>query len=271
MLAEDIQRRLQDLSPEIPWAHLFEFAPGVVSVTPHNEQFHKKAIGLRRIGDLLLDISRAEVRGHTLTGKRVLDLGCGEGGHSIQFAKDGSSVLGIEGRSLYLARARFAAEATGTPNIRFEQGDVRRLASNIEPFDIVLASGILHHLGVDDFDDMVETLGKQTADLLLIYLHISTDLSVKNHRLKGPVKTRGGREGHLFREHQDNATPQEKVQQVRASLDNTFSFWPREEALIEALCSVGFHLVLKVLAPHVFGWEGASYRPILLAKKRPPL
>ncbi len=271
MLAEDIQRRLQDLSPEIPWAHLFEFAPGIVSVTTKSEQFYKKAVGLRRIGDLLLDISRSEVRGHTLAGKRVLDLGCGEGGHSIQFARSGASVLGIEGRSLYLARARFAAEATGTANVRFEQGDVRRLPSDIEPFDVVLASGILHHLGIDDFDDMAETLGRQTSDLLLIYLHISTDLSVTNHRLQGPVKTRRGREGHLFREHQDNATLQEKVQQVRASLDNTFSFWPREESLIEALRSVGFHLILKVMAPHVFGWEGASYRPFLLAKKRPTL
>jgi hypothetical protein len=102
-----------------------------------------------------------------------------------------------------------------------------------------------------------------------VYLHISTDLSIKNHRLMGPVKTKAGREGYLFREHQDKASAQERVQQVRASLDNTFSFWPCEQALIEALCSVGFPLVLKVMAPHVFGWERASYRSILVAKKRP--
>jgi hypothetical protein len=54
---------------------------------------------------------------------------------------------------------------------------------------------------------------------------------------------------------------------VRASLDNTFSFWVQEQSLVEALRSAGFKLVLKAMSPHVFGWEGASYRPILVAKK----
>ena len=57
MNSDQIRQRLQRLSPEIPWAHWFEFAPGILSVTPENEKFYKKAMGLKHVGDLLLDIA----------------------------------------------------------------------------------------------------------------------------------------------------------------------------------------------------------------------
>lgn len=262
-----IKAQLQKLSPETPWAHLMEFAPGVFSVTPENEQFYKKATGLSLVGELLLSVAEMQVHGHSLAGKRVLDLACGEGGHSVQFARKGAKVTGVEGRDLYVQRARFAAEAMGQPDIRIIQGDVRKLPTDIGTFDITVFSGILHHLGQNDFDGMVQELGRVTQDILLVYTHISTADSVKNHRLQGPVKTASGREGYLFREHKDEATAKQREEQVRASLDNTFSFWAKEEALIEGLRSAGFKLILKVVTPHVFGWEGASYRPILVCKK----
>lgn len=264
----EIQQRLETLSPEIPWAHYFEFAPGLFSVSKENEQFFKKATGLHRIGEVLLQIAETQVYGHTLSGKKILDLACGEGGHSIQFAQRGAKVLGVEGRKLYVERARFAAEVMSQPDITVIQGDVRKLDPQLGTFDVVMFSGILHHLGIDDFDDMIVELGRLTDDLLLIYTHTGSDLAVKNHRLQGPVKTARGREGFLFREHKDDATDEQKEQQVRASLDNTFSFWAREEALIEALRSAGFPIILKVMSPHAFGWENASYRPFLVAKKR---
>lgn len=268
MEVSEIKRRLADLSPDTPWAHLMQFAPGIFSVTPENEKFYRKATGLSLVGELLMDIAQMQVQGHSLEGKRVLDLACGEGGHSVQFARSGARVLGVEGRKLYVDRARFAAEAMGQQSrIEIIQGDVRKLPADIGTFDITVFSGILHHLGQADFDGMVEELGRVTGDILLIYTHIGTDLSVKNHRLQGPVKTERGREGFLFREHKDEASPKQREEQVRASLDNTFSFWAREEALVEALHTAGFRLILKAVHPHVFGWEGASYRPILVCKK----
>lgn len=262
-----IKERLSQLSPETPWAHLLEFAPGVFSVTPENEKFYKKAKGLSLVGERMVEIAQMQVRGHTLQGKRVLDLACGEGGHSIQFARRGASVLGVEGRRLYVERARFAAEAMGQSAVEIIQGDVRRLPREIGTADVTLFSGILHHLAMEDFDGMIDELGRVTDDLLLVYTHVSTELSIRNHGLQGPVHTARKREGHLFREHRDEASAKEREDQVRASIDNTFSFWAREESLVDALRAAGFGLVLKVVSPHVFGWEGASYRPILVCKK----
>lgn len=266
MTPEEIKQQLNSLAPETPWAHLFEFAPGVFSVTEDNAQFFKKATGLKVVGEVLLQIAETQVMGHSLAGKRVLDLACGEGGHSIQFAQKGAQVLGVEGRKLYVDRARFAAKALSQP-VEFIQGDVRKLDPQLGKFDVVVFSGILHHLGIEDFDAMITELSRLTNDLLLIYTHVSSDMAVKNHRLQGPKHTAAGREGFLFREHKDDATAKQREEQVRASLDNTFSFWAREEALIDALRSAGFPLILKALTPHPFGWENASYRPILVAKK----
>lgn len=263
-----VEARLKELSPEIPWAHLIELAPGLFSVTEADAKFYKKATGLSLVGELLMEIAEMQVHEHTLAGKRVLDLACGEGGHAIQFARKGAQVVGVEGRQLYVDRARFAAEATGqSERIRIVQGDVRRLPADIGTFDIVVFSGILHHLGQQDFDGMVAELGRVTGDILLLYTHVSTDVSVKAHRLQGPVQTAAGRTGYLFREHEDNADAQAREKKVRASLDNTFSFWAQESSLVEAIRSAGFRLVLKALSPHVFGWDGAAYRPIIVAKK----
>ena len=147
MTPADIKQQLNSLSPDTPWAHLFEFAPGIFSVTKDNEQFFKKASGLKKIGEVLLQIAETQVRGHSLAGKRVLDLACGEGGHSVQFAQKGSKVLGVEGRELYIDRARFAAQAMGQPNAEFIQGDVRKLDPQLGTFDVVAFSGILHNSG----------------------------------------------------------------------------------------------------------------------------
>lgn len=267
MTPTEIRAQLERLSPEIPWAHMFEFAPGIFSVTEDNEKFYKKAVGLKRIGELLLQITEMQVHGHCLTGKRVLDLACGEGAHSIEFARKGASVTAIEGRQLYVDRARFAARVMGHPDITFVHADVRKLDPGLGSFDVVVFSGILHHLGIDDFDAMITELSRLTDDLLLIYTHVGSDLAVKNHRLIGPKQTQRGWEGYLFREHVDGATAKQREEQVRASLDNTFSFWACEESLVNALRAAGFPLILKVLTPHPFGWGNASYRPVMVAKK----
>jgi SAM-dependent methyltransferase len=268
MTQNEIKLRLNELTGNTPWAHLIELAPGLFTVTEADEVFYKKAFGLKKIGTLLTQLAAQQVHGHTLHGKRVLDLACGEGGHSLQMAALGAQVLGIEGRSQYVERAQFAAEATGCTNVEFRLGDVRQLDPEIGTFDVVIFSGILHHLGLDDFDGMINELARVTGDLLLVYTHVSTDISINNHRLTGPVKTASGREGYLFREHGDGATDRQKEQQVRASLDNTFSFWAKEEELISALVAAGFCSVLKAMAPHPFGWANASYRPILVARKK---
>ena len=268
MQKEEIKQSLGRLNPEIPWTHFFDFGSGICSVDPTNEKFYKKAKGLEIIGNVLLNVAKDQVIGQSIEGKTVLDLACGEGGHSIQFARAGATVLGIDGRSLYVDRAKFAAEELGlSEKTKFQLGDVRLINNSFSEFDVTIFSGILHHLGIEDFESMIASLASVTKDVLLLYTHISNDISIENHRLRGPQKTKSGYEGYLYQEHADGATDEQKEKKVRASIDNTYSFWAREESLMEALKNSGFKFIYKIITPSPFGRVNASYRLMIVAKK----
>lgn len=288
---QEILDGLALLEPSIPWAHHFDLGHGIETVSRENQQFYKKAIGLKKLIDILTAIVPYYSRRQQLRGMRVLDIASAEGMHSIALAKLGATVTGIEGRQLYVNRANFVRNVLGVENVEFFLGDVRKFdSSQYGQFDLVLCSGILHHLGPCDFDDMIELLHRITGDMLFLYLHISNDLSIARHNLQGltsnsggcgwaerifnrfrnkprkAVATAKGYKGYLYREHEDSATNEEKVRQVRASLDNTFSFWPTEPSLYNALGNAGFKSISRLQHPHLFGWEESSYRPLVIAR-----
>lgn len=268
MSETELRGGLQRLEPSVPWAHHFALGHGVETISPENLQFYNKSQGLKKLAKLLLNMVPYHTKRGSLKGARVLDLASAEGGHSIALAAQGADVLGIEGRPLYVERARFAAAALGIDNVRFEQGDVRTVDSaRLGKFDIVLFSGILHHLGQDDFEGMLQTLFQLTGDTLFLYTHVSTPEAVERFRLQGPVRTRNGYEGFLFREHADDASAEERQRQVRASLDNTFSFWATPESFSKALATVGFVSVSKSLTPNMHNWVDAQCRWLAVARR----
>jgi SAM-dependent methyltransferase len=270
MTKEEILTALERLRPEIPWAHHFDLGFGVETITPHaNEQFYRKAVGLNKLADVVTGIVRDHTRAGAIKGQRVLDLACAEGAHSIALAKLGAQVLGIEGRSLYVERARFVAEALGVSCVDFRQADVRSVnAKECGAFDVVLCSGILHHLGPESFGGFLRNLYTLASDTLILYTHVSTPEAVKLFRLSGPVTVENGYRGYLFREHADNSSKQEREEQVRASLDNVQSFWAEPDTLLRALTDVGFRSIYEIRKPHIFqGYEKMVFRPILVARK----
>lgn len=151
--------------------------------------------------------------------------------------------------------------------VRIFQGDVRKIDSSLGPFDFTICSGILHHLGQGDFFPFLQSMAALTQGTFFLYTHVSTPDGIGMFRLKGPVKA-DDFEGYLFQEHADNATPQERQQQVRASLDNTLSFWATEESLVSALKKAGFNFVCKIFAPHAFGgYANRNLRVIFICRK----
>jgi len=80
-------------------------------------------------------------------GKKVLEIGCGIGTDTINFARAGALVTAVElsERSLEMASKR--AEVYGLNNIRFYQGNAEELTSflPVEPYDLVYSFGVIHH------------------------------------------------------------------------------------------------------------------------------
>jgi SAM-dependent methyltransferase len=81
----------------------------------------------------------------TIPGGRLLDLGCGEGRHSILASRLGFRVTAVDYEPLALRRARRLARTRKAKGIVFRSADVLRLPFGRKEFDIVLDYGCLHH------------------------------------------------------------------------------------------------------------------------------
>lgn len=81
-------------------------------------------------------------------GKRVLEIGCGIGTDTMNFARAGAQVTGVDlsEESLSVARRR-AAVFDLEERITFHQADAEHLSESVpvEPFDLVYSFGVLHH------------------------------------------------------------------------------------------------------------------------------
>ena len=81
-------------------------------------------------------------------GAHVLDVGCGPGTITADLAArvpDGQ-VTGIDAAEGVLTEAQAEADRRGQANVRFEAGDVYRLAFGDGTFDVVHAHQVLQHL-----------------------------------------------------------------------------------------------------------------------------
>ena len=95
---------------------------------------------------------------HPRPGDRILDIGCGTG-TILESIPENTDYLGIDLSESYIAAAR---QRFGT-RARFQVGDAAALELQAQdPFDIVLAVGLLHH--VEDLE--VHKLAASVRDLL---------------------------------------------------------------------------------------------------------
>jgi len=125
--------------PELaPWFHNLHL-PGGRQTAPHHPlgdfpRFKWDEIAPHLPGDL--------------DGARALDIGCNAGFYSIELARRGASVLGVDVDDHFLAQARWAAGECGVSDrIELDRMSVYDLARlDAEPFDVVLFLGVLYHL-----------------------------------------------------------------------------------------------------------------------------
>ncbi len=195
---------------------------------------------------------------------RLADVGCLEGGYSVEFARMGFQVLGIEVRELNIAACNYVKSRVDLPQLEFVQDNALNIA-NHGVFDAVFCCGLFYHL--DRPKEYLETLSSVTSKLLILQTHFSlispaerifrlpttlrwfTDrLSRKreptNFILSAPTKNEG-LPGRWFTEYTSREHSDKKESAKWASWDNRRSFWIQREYLLQAIRDVGFDLVLE--------------------------
>ena len=82
-------------------------------------------------------------------GKRVLEIGCGQGDSVLRLARQGAIVTGIDLSEVAIENARQNAARMGITDATFKEMDAEQLDFEAGSFDIVCGGAILHHLNVD--------------------------------------------------------------------------------------------------------------------------
>jgi 2-polyprenyl-3-methyl-5-hydroxy-6-metoxy-1,4-benzoquinol methylase len=81
-------------------------------------------------------------------GKRVLEIGCGIGTDTVNFARNGARVTAVDlsGKSLEIARQRVQVYGL-QDRVTFYRGNAEELNSvaPVEPYDLVYSFGVIHH------------------------------------------------------------------------------------------------------------------------------
>ena len=202
----------------------------------------------RRVIQVVCDLAR-----RPLSELRILDLGSAHGAYSIELARRGAHVLGIEGREAWLEQACRAQQNASLTNVEFVRDDVRNLSKEkYGEFDVVLCLGILYHLNAPDVFEFVEKI----ADVCRDFVVIETKFAA------APVLSHVWRENRYWGmstcEHPPGANSDDKLKNLGASLDNENSFEFTRYSLCNILRHVGFTSVYDCVNPMAYLSVGAE-------------
>jgi len=180
-------------------------------------------------------------------GYRLADLGCLEGGYSVEFARMGFQVVGIEIRDSNLAACHYVKARTNLPNLTFVKDD----AWNVErygPFDAIFCCGLLYHL--DRPKAFIELLSRVCSKLVVLQTHFAVPDSAGEPSSTTKFNLSAAAEhesllGRWYTEFHEDAQFQNREAAKWTSWDNRRSFWVMRKYLLQALSQAGFDLVME--------------------------
>ena len=82
-------------------------------------------------------------------GLKILEYGCGEGSHSLEMARRGGQVVGIDISEVGIVNATARAKEKGIVGVEYKVMDAEKMTFSENTFDLVIGEGILHHLDLE--------------------------------------------------------------------------------------------------------------------------
>jgi SAM-dependent methyltransferase len=178
-----------------------------------------------------------------LSGKRIADLGCLEGGYATGFARLGMNATGIEIRDSNFDSCLYVKSHVGLPNLYFIKDDVNNI-DKYGTFDAIWACGIFYH--VENPKTFMERISNACKKVVLLETHFTyPDRTPAADMYKlSEISEHEGLRGRWYHEHND-ISPEELENIKWASWSNQRSFWVQKKYLLQLLKDVGFDIVLE--------------------------
>ena len=199
------------------------------------------------------------------SGLSIADLGCLEGGYTVEFARLGFQSLGIDVRESNIEVCRYVQSKVDLPNLKFVRDDVWN-AATYGVFDAVFCCGLFYHL--DKPRKFLDVLSSITRRVLILQTHFAqagdSPSFIQPRRLRRalsrllPLKNTGttthklsflteneGLPGRWFPEFRTERAFRDRENRRWASWDNRKSFWIQREYLLQGIRDAGFDLVFE--------------------------
>lgn len=169
-----------------------------------------------------------------VAGLRIADLGCLEGGYTVEFARMGfGEALGLEIRPANFANCMFVKERVNLPNLTFRNDNVWNVA-RYGTFDVIFCGGILYHLETPR--RFIELMATVVRKAILVNTHFATVAPIGEYDLS-EIEENEGLPGRWFKE--------PKEEHNLAAWGNPRSFWIQREFLVQAIRDAGFPMVFE--------------------------
>jgi SAM-dependent methyltransferase len=196
---------------------------------------------------------------------RIADLGCLEGGYTVEFARLGFQSVGIDVRESNIEVCRYVQSKVNLPNLQFVRDDVWNAAAH-GVFDAVFCCGLFYHL--DKPRKFLDVLSSITRRVLILQTHFAqagdSPSFIQPRRLRRalsrllPLKNTGttthklsflteneSLPGRWFPEFRTERAFRDRENRRWASWDNRKSFWIQREYLLQGIRDAGFDLVFE--------------------------
>ena len=196
---------------------------------------------------------------------RIADLGCLEGGYTVEFARLGFQAFGLDVRESNIEACRYVQSRVNLPNLSFARDDVWNIAAH-GMFDVSFCCGLFYHL--DRPREFLQVLSNVTRRVLILQTHFSeagdspsfihprrlrralsrilplTNTATTTHKLSFLTRHEG-LPGRWFSEFRNERAFRDRENRRWASWNNRTSFWIQREYLLQAIRDAGFDLVLE--------------------------
>ena len=172
---------------------------------------------------------------------RIADLGCLEGGYTVEFARLGFQATGIEVRHNNFQACQYVKANTNLNNLEYIRDDAWNVAK-YGLFDAVFCCGLLYHL--DRPKDFLQLLSSITRRLLIVQTHFATERPNERFQLSELTENESIM-GRWYTEYESDDSYAGREAAKWAAWGNRRSFWPRREHLLQAIHHAGFDLIFE--------------------------
>ena len=175
----------------------------------------------------------------------IADLGCQEGGYTVEFARMGFHSVGIEVRQTNYDACEYVKQNVNLPNLHFYKDTVWNF-KKYGQFDAIWCQGLLYHL--DRPKSFLEYIAPLTRKILLLQTHFSPDFDGMDINPIYGLSSLAEYDGLIGRwqiEYGDSAQPSDIEVMLGSSYENRMSFWPKRAYLLDTLKKVGFDMVFE--------------------------